>query len=561
KPWSTECDDSSWVAVSVPHNCYDLGKEMDRFVGTVWYRRKIDIPQNLIGKRTVIHFWGAFYRTDVFVNGKPAGSHEGGYTPFAFDITENIRPGSNIIAIKVNNILEPLDIAMADWWNYGGLHREVFIEFTNKAHIASFHITSELNDSLSEADVKFDVTTENAEGKKLAVFTYRVEDEKLHHFDTVTTTIGGETTIVNLKLKNPSLWSPENPNLYFAKVIIYDGETAVDGVGDTFGIMRFEVRGEAVYLNGQKIFLRGINRHDEMPHGEFPDAGRAMSEEERINDFRLIKELGANAMRTAHYPNHPYNYYITDRLGILTIEEGGPVRASLDDDRLIDKYKQQMREMVMRDRNRPSIVMWSIGNEFGGDKFLKCIRELSSLMRSIDTRALTFTETGHQTVLEGYQYVDVVARNEYYGWYEGTANLQVMSSKDLHMAITTALPPLIEQYHAENPGKPIIIMETGAEAVAGEHASSDERLKRGTEEYQNGVLATQFEVLRKYPYIVGVFPWIFADFKTQRASGTCQFKPHLNQKGLVSYYRQKKLSYFTIQKIYAEIATQQNIQK
>ena len=554
KPWTTSCDDTSWVTVSAPHNVYDLGYEMDRFKGVMWYRKEVDVSDNLVGRRAVIHFWGAFYRATVYFNGERVGSHEGGHTPFAVDITDRLRSGKNLIAVRVDNIIGPLDMQIGDWWNYGGLHREVFIEFTAPDHIAELRISPELDKNYASGEVRFDVATQNAEGKKLVVYAYRLLDDKLIPVGAASESVHSENTTLRLHISKPALWSPESPALYFAKAVLYDGNSAVDGVGDVFGFRNFEIRGEALYLNGKPIFLRGVNRHDEMAHGDFPDGSRATTDEERIGDFQLIKELGANAMRTAHYPNHPYNYYITDRLGIITIEEGGPVHGQLDNDGLIDKYKQQIREMVARDRNHPSIVMWSIGNEFGGDTYLKCIRELAALSREIDTRPLIFTETSGQIVFEGYRYVDVVARNEYIGWYEGTGNKTVMTPAELEAAISANLPRLIELYHAQNKGKPIIIMETGAEAVAGRRSASPDQLERGSEEYQAFVLEQQFKILRRYPYVNGGLIWILNDFKTRRDKGTCQFTPHLNQKGLVSFRREKKLSFTTMQKIYKDIA-------
>lgn len=576
EPWADTCKDVSWVKVNVPHNWVDLGPEMDRFKGTVWYRRRVEIPAALSERHATLNFWGAYYRAVVYLNGEKLGEHEGGYTPFAFEVTGKLQTGTNLIAVKVDNLLGPLDIQIGDWWNYGGLHREVFLEFTGKAKLTSIYIDPKLDESLTSADVKFQVKARNAEGKHIIVSTYRLNGDKAVPFECVDGEIRSGGATLKIHISKAALWSPEHPNLYFAKAVLYDekkavdqiktsrtigryyvpydGTNAVDEIGDVFGLRRFEVKGDALYLNGKKVFLRGVNRHDEMAHGPMPDAGRAMTEEERIKDFRMIKELGANAMRTGHYPNHPFNYYITDRLGILTIEEGGPVRAALDNDEVIEKYKKQISEMVARDRNHPSIVMWSIGNEFGGDTYLKCIRALAEHTRSIDTRPLVFTETAGQIAVQGYRYVDVVARNEYMGWYDATNNRPVMSREKLRSAIEKKLTELIETYRRQSPGKPIVIMETGAEAVPGRHSADPEKLERGSEEYQSAVIEDQLNVIRRYPFMAGALIWIFNDFKTQNPMGTCQFTPHLNQKGLVSFQRDRKLAFETVRKMYKDFA-------
>lgn len=556
EPTAASCDDTSWITVSVPHNWFDLGPEMDRFTGTVWYRKTFDVTPELAKKNASVVFWASYYKTEVYLNGEKLGNHEGGYTGFKFDVTGRLHAGSNLLAVKVDNLIAPGDIPIGDWWNYGGLHREVFVEFTDSARIDRLKIDAGLADDYSNGDAAFTVSTTGAEGKKLRVFVYRLDGEKLTPAAApAEAAISGAETALRISISKPDLWSPENPALYFAKAVIYDGDRAADGSFDFFGFRRFEVRGEKLYLNGKRIFMRGVNRHDEMAHGEFPDAGRAMTEEERINDFKLIKEMGANAMRTGHYPNHLYNYFINDRLGILTIEEFGPVRTDLSGDEIINKLKVQATETILRDYNHPSIVMWSIGNEFGGDSCVKMLKRLSETARSLDKRPLMFTETGGAIVLAGYKHVDIAARNEYVGWYEGTNNNPHMTPVELKTAMEKILPLKIETWHKQTLGKPFLVMETGAESVIGTHtADPSTMLDRGTEEYQATVLRNQYELLKQQPNVAGMFVWVFADFKTKSAGGTCQYTKHLNRKGLVSFNREKKAAFFEIQKIYKEIA-------
>jgi beta-glucuronidase len=554
KPEAPDCDDSSWITVDVPFNWYDLGPEMDEFKGTTWYRKTFEVSADRLKGRAVVHFRGAYYRAWVWLNGERVGAHEGGYTPFEFEITKLLKPGKNALAVRVSNVIGPDDIQIGDWWNYGGIHREVFVEFTGAARVASLSIEPELNADLSAAAVKFKLDVDGAGADAAKVYIYRLNGENKELVDSVAVPVSGAGAAgAEWSAVRPALWSPEEPNLYFAKAVLFSNGKPVDGYGDVFGFRKFEVRGTAVYLNGKRTFFRGVNRHDEHFHGEPPDAGRVMTEEERIGDFKAIKDMNGNAMRTAHYPNHPYNYYITDRLGIMTIEEGGPIGGPLNDDAHIGKLKHQLKEMVDRDRNHPSIILWSIGNEFGGDRFIKYIGAAAEYMRSIDGRLLTFTETGGRDVQKGYSYVDVLSRNEYEGWY-GT----VPADPDPRVQrefVRSGVAALLTRYHTEYPDKPVFIMETGAESVCGRHAANpDKKVARGDEEYQENVLKFQFEELLKHDYVAGVFPWILADFKTQKPGGTCQFTPHLNRKGLLCPDRTKKLAYFLISDIYKKLA-------
>ncbi|HOX27975.1 MAG TPA: glycoside hydrolase family 2 TIM barrel-domain containing protein, partial [bacterium] len=419
-PESADCDDSSWISVNVPFNWYDLGEEMDGFIGTVWYRKTLSIDKKQLSGRAEIQFWGAYYRAWVYVNGEKVGFHEGGYTPFSFDVTRLLKPGRNQIAVRVDNSIDSGDIRIGDWWNYGGLHREAMLVFTSASYIKDLDVKTTLSPDLNKADVDFRIDTAGNGADEARAYIYRLSDKGKTLIGSVSRKLSrtGPTSLP-WRVSKPALWSPESPSLYFVKTVLFSNNKPIDGLGSIFGIRKFEVRGMKLFLNNKQVFFRGVNRHDEFFHGEFPDAGRVATEQERIKDFKLIKEMRANGMRTGHYPNHPYNYYITDRLGIMVIEEGGPVNSELDDDVLIDKIKTQMSEMIARDKNHPSIVIWSIGNEFGGDRFLKYIKAAAAHTRSLDSRPITFTETAERIVTEGYNYVDILSRNEYAGWYIG----------------------------------------------------------------------------------------------------------------------------------------------
>lgn len=560
KPQDNSCDDASWVTMRVPFNWSDLGPDMDRFVGTAWYRKYYEVDEKqLSGRRALLHFEGAFYRAWVYVNGERAGMHEGGYTPFTLDVTELLKPGANLLAVRVSNEIGADDIQIGDWWNYGGIHRDVFLEFVNETFIRDLYVRADPNENLTAAEVTvaLDVSGAGADSAVAYFFKLDGENKTLIHEKKININSAGMAAI-KWKMDNPQLWSPESPNLYFVKCVLVRGGAIVDGAGDMFGVRRFEIRGTAIYLNNREIFLRGINRHDEFFHGAFPDAGRVGGGAARVADFQLIKDMRANAMRTGHYPNHRANYYIADRIGIIVIEEGGSVRAPhLDAPEYIAKINNQMREMILRDRNHASILVWSIGNEFGGDEFIRYIEDVAAYTRALDGRPITFTETGGQIVKRGYAFVDILSRNEYAGWY-GISNPGDKTPAELRDYILPAVRGLLDGYHADFPDMPVIIMETGAESVCGQHAAAPGVITaRGDEEYQELVLKYQFEEILNHDYVVGVVPWLFADFKTRRASGTCQFTPHFNRKGLVCADRSRKRAFDLVRQVYQHIEEKQ----
>ena len=549
------CDDSSWITVTVPFNWVDLGADMDTFRGEVWYRKHVSLTAaQLDGRRAVLRIGAAAYRAWVYVNGKEIGAHEGGYTPFEFDVTDALRPGDNLVAVKVNNALGDLDITIGDWWNYGGIHREVWLEFSSPEYIADLavHATPDLATGMGVAAFATRVV---GDADTVRYYVYRLSDTGKELIAQEEAEVSGQGLAeAQWAVQSPALWSPDSPALYFVKAVLLRDGAPVDGAGSVFGFRTFEVLGKKLYLNGEEIFLRGVNRHDEFFHGEMPDAGRVADEQMRIADFQLIKDMHANSMRTGHYPNHEYNYAVTDRLGILVIEEGGTVDGPLNEPEYIDKMKRQLTEMYERDKNHPSIVMWSIGNEFYGDMFVDYVRESSKLMRALDpVRPLIFTSRATTPTVLTSRFVDVIAFNEYSGWYGAKLGKEV-NERDLWNAMRFMLETYSQKFKRENSKMPVVILEMGAESICGQHAANpDEYTTRGDEEYQEAVIKLQYRYLLKNDHIVGIFPWIFADFKTRSPGGTCQFTPHLNRKGLVCPDRTKKRAWFLVQKVYKSL--------
>lgn len=561
EPWSKSCDDSSWLTVNVPFNWYDLGKEMDAYRGTVWYRKEFQVKKNQLQKTTFIHFQGSNYLTTVYLNGDQISSHEGGYTSFYFDLTGKLKEGKNLLAVKVNNELGKDDMKIGDWWNYGGIHREAFVEFLSPQHVRDVAIkTSGWDKDLKSAKLSIAIalSDETVKGKHYLmtrVYSLNEKGKQLIDDGKPSLPLPAQQRLVETVqvIPNPKLWSPDKPSLYLAKVYLFDGKgNVIDSYGTTFGIRKFEVLNGTLYLNHEPVFFRGINRHDEYPTGNFPDGGRVGTKEQKLNDFKLLKELEINAMRTGHYPNHPHVYHLADYFGILVIEEGGSTGSKgLNESPLIDKWKQNMKEMIERDKNHPSIVMWSIGNEYDSDENMEYTKQMAGYTRSLDNRPIIYTD--NHDVKKAYEFVDVISRNEYFGWYD-MEFMKTISEGQLKKYIHPKVRQHIKTYADRFPGKPIFIMEFGAEAVLGNHTPPGSPLVRGTEEYQVAVHSAQLEEILKHKEVVGTFPWLFADFKTRRTFGSCQFTPHYNQKGVVSFKDEKKLSFAILQNWYKAVA-------
>lgn len=566
EPWSESCDDSSWLTVNVPFNFYELGKEMDAYRGTVWYRKEFEVKKAQLQQSALLHFLGSNYLTAAYLNGQKIDEHEGGYTSFYFDLAGKFKEGNNLLAVRVNNELGNDDMKIGDWWNYGGIHREVFVEFLHTRHVSYVSVkTMGWDKNLTSA--KVNITIHLSEGvvndgirnerNYLLTHIYSLKEKGKQLIDDgkPSLPLPAQQRVVETVqvIPKPKLWSPEQPNLYFAKVYLFNEKgNVIDGFGTTFGIRKFEVLNGKLYLNHEPVFFRGINRHDEYPAGNFLDGGRVGTKEQKLNDFRLLKELGVNAMRTGHYPNHPHIYHLADYFGIMVIEEGGSTGSKgLNEPPLLVKWKKNMKEMMVRDKNHPSIVMWSIGNEYDSDENLEYTKQMAEHTRSLDDRPITYTD--NHDVKKAYEYVDVISRNEYFGWYDMEL-IKTISEEQLKKYIRPKVRQHIKTYADRFPGKPIFIMEFGAEAVLGGHTPPDSPLVRGTEEYQAAVHSAQLEEILKHKEVVGTFPWLFADFKTRRTFGSCQFTPHYNQKGVVSFTREKKLSFANLQNWYKAVA-------
>jgi beta-glucuronidase len=501
---------SSWVTQDPALRYYDK---------LVWYQRAFSVRREP-GKRAFLRFGAVDYVAYVYLNGQFVGRHEGGFTPFAFDVTGLLRDGENRITIGADaeRSADTVPPTVTDWETYGGVTRPVLLIQVPQTYVddAWLRLT---RDGRIAASVRLD-------GPAAAGRPVRVEIAALHFVMTGTTGPDGSWTATVPAPRGLRLWSPESPTLYDVRFAA--GE---DVLPDRIGLRTIEVRGEDIILNGRPIFLRGICLHEE-ELGENPSrtitpaAARALLTEARDG-------LHANFVRLAHYPHSEVTTRMADELGLLVWSEI-PVYWRVDFARpeTLALARRMLAENIARDRNRASIILWSVGNETPqGEARLAFLRALVRDVRALDdsrlvTAALLSRREGNvQTIddpLTGD--LDVMAVNTYNGWY-GNDRLADLAAIDWRS----------DQH------KPLIFSELGAEALAGFHDLSASP-RKFSEEYQAEYYRQTLAMADRIPFLRGMSPWILKDFRSPRRQNPL-YQQGWNRKGLISETGRRKLAF------------------
>jgi beta-glucuronidase len=495
------------------------------YEGPLWYQRYFSYHKRS-NSRVFIYFGAANYQARVWLNGKKIGEHTGGFTAFNFEVSAEIAEGDNSLVIEVNNTRakDGVPALSTDWWNYGGLTRSVELIEVPNTFIQDYSVQLAKGSADTIAGwVQFNGVPTNHE--------VTVEIPEAHVKQTTLLTAAGYAAF-NFPAKL-SLWSPENPKLYRV-IISSEGDTVTDEIG----FRTIETRGTQILLNGKPIFLRGVSMHEEAPFR----GGRAFSEEDDRTLLQWARDLGCNFVRLTHYPHNESMIRMADRMGLLVWSEI-PVYWGIawENASTLENAEGQMRDMIARDHNRASIILWSLSNETpiepGRTEFLK---SLAAYTRQLDSTRLITSAMNHTDSAPGTrslndplgEYLDVLGLNEYLGWYEGRPE-----DAD-HLQWKTAYD------------KPLIISEFGAGAVYGKHGDTDTRF---TEEYQANLFEHQINMLKKIPSLAGMSPWVLMDFWSPRRplSGIQDFH---NRKGLISDRGQRKQAFYVLQKYYRDVS-------
>lgn len=505
------------------------------YEGTVWYKKSFDYQKRNSSDRVFIYFGAVNYRADVYLNGTKLGMHIGGFTPFNFEIPDSVlKRKDNFLVVKVDNKRDKEEVPTVntDWWNYGGITRSVDLVEVPKTFIEDFSI------HLKKPKAGTAPATRNAEvegwvklnGESSGNVVVTIPELKLKQSFPVRDSI----THFSFQLPQVQLWSPGNPKLY--KVIVSNGG---DKVEDKIGFRTVEAFGKKVLLNGQPIFMRGIAIHEEIPQ----QMRRAYSKKDAAQLLGWAKELGCNMVRLAHYPHDESMTRMADSLGFLVWSEI-PVYWTIDfgNPDVYAKAKQQLTEMVTRDKNRASIIIWSVGNETPVSPVrTEFMHNLILAAKALDSTRMVSAalEVNYNADKKMHlindplgQYVDLVAFNEYLGWYGG-------------------LPSACRTANWGSPyDKPLFISETGAGAKYGFHADS---LTRFSEEYQAWYYREQIKMFQRMPENwAGLSPWIQADFRSPKRNNPI-YQQGWNRKGLFSNEGKKKEAFYILQSFYKEL--------
>jgi len=552
--------------IAVPASWNEQFQDTRDYLGTAWYAREFHVPAGWRGQRVYLRIGSANYAAQVWINGELVGSHEGGHLPFAFDVTDRVRWNQpNQVAIRVDGELMPTRVPPGnvnqglggfmrgypntsfDFFPYVGLHHPVILFSMPPNRIADVAVVTEIEGTdgivrvtvWHEGDVAAGHVTLTGKGSE-SLGTAGLE---LSLPSTSLTFAGGRAEAV-LRVPGAHLWSPDDPYLYKLTVTLVDDGNTVDRYTLDIGIRTIAVQGDRLLLNGQPVMLTGFGKHE-----DFPVHGRGLDVPLIVKDYALLKWVGANSYRTSHYPYSEEAMQLADREGILIVDEIPAVGLRFDDGEKnvqarAAQCRQQMRELVARDKNHPSVIAWSVANEpmpahfarrfaGGGDEEQEDSNAIGTqffegmfvLTHELDpTRPVTLVGVMGGPV-EWLALSDIVFINRYYGWYVQGGRLDEAAEM---------LARELDNLHASL-GKPIVISEFGTDTIAGMHSDPPEMW---AEEYQVEFLRRYLDVAAERSFVVGLHVWNFADFKTGQSSGRAG---GMNHKGVFTRDRRPKM--------------------
>jgi beta-glucuronidase len=515
QPWSAPLDGILEAAVPASYNDLFTDPAIRDHVGWVWYQRTVRVPRGWAGERVFVRVDAATHRGRVYVDDTLVAEHSGGYTPFEADVTDLVRPGGEFrLTIGVNNELTETTIPPGsitvgqdgrrrqtyqhDFYNYAGLHRSVWLHSVPAVAVTDITVVTALDGTVSyevstSAPAEVRVRVLDATGEQVAV---------------------GENGIA--KIDDPTLWRPGAGYLY-TLVAEIEGHDVYE---QPFGVRTVEVRGTQFLINSEPFYFTGFGKHEDTPV-----RGKGHDDAYLVHDFQLMDWVGANSFRTSHYPYAEEVMDFADRHGIVVIDEtaavglnlaivsgltGAPPRPTFSPETFGDDtraaHAQAITELIARDKNHPSVVMWSLTNEPASneDGAREYFEPLVKLARTLDpTRPLTYSVVMFAT-FENDQIADlfdVLSINRYYGWYVATGDLATAEQY-----LEGDLRGWVQRF-----GKPVMMSEYGADTLPGLHSVWD---TPWTEEYQAAYLAMNHRVFDRIEAFVGEHVWNFADFQT-----------------------------------------------
>ncbi len=560
--WNNEGIKNKWfekpltntIPMPVPSSYNDITQEIEirDFIGNVWYEKCFFVPASWRNRLVSIYFGSVTHRASVYINGSEVTSHEGGFLPFWGNISDYLNfGGENRITVIVNNVLDAHTLPPGrvihytdkkhppgysvqqinfDFFNYAGIHRPVKLIATPHEHLDDINISTDIISS--DGVVKYELSLTD---KSLRTEVCITDPGK----NLILKTEGNTGYI---RIPNAHFWSVESPFLYTFEVKLFDKKNNLkDSYYLPIGIRTVKISDNTLLLNDKPVYLKGFGMHEDMDI-----KGKGFDDAMMVKNFNLLKWIGANSVRTSHYPYAEEFINFADQQGMLIIDElpaagmnSQEPQESLsfngwDDTKILDNHIKTLEELIARDKNHPSVIMWSIANEAatyarGAEEyFLKLIKRARELDSS---RPITVVENSDYDTTRVSQYVDVISINRYFSWYEDPGHLELIEYQ---------LEQDLENWYKRFK-KPIIITEYGADAIAGFHSDPPVMF---TEEYQREFLNKYHRVFDKFNFIIGEHVWNFADFKTKQTITRVDG----NKKGIFTRQRQPKSAAFDLKK-------------
>ena len=514
--------------MEIPSDWNTKDQRLFFYEGTVWFKKSFQaVPMK--DYKTLLYFGAVNYDCHVWVNGKKAGHHVGGFTAFNYDISDLLVEGENTVIVKVDNKrhADAVPTQIFDWWNYGGITRDVKLVKVPMVYLEDYNLQLLKGEAKGK---KRQITFSAKLSKPEAGHTVTVSIPELKLKKTFTTDADGQvqSSIFNIQSKALQLWCPENPKLYRVDISL-DTST----ISDEIGFRTIETRDKQILLNGKPVFLKGISIHEEKANG----GGRANSVEDAQTLLSWAQELGCNFVRLAHYPHNEYMVREAERRGIMVWSEI-PCYWTIawTNPDTYQNAQNQLRDMIARDHNRANIIIWSIANETPHsaqrDQFLGRLAKYARSQDSTRLISMAMEVTGASNYVNRLndnmnEYVDVVSFNQYIGWYRDVNDAPKMRWEIPY-------------------NKPVIISEFGGGARYGLHGAKNQRW---TEEFQENLYKENTAMLDKIEGLSGTTPWILKDFRSPRRV-LPGVQDYYNRKGLFSDKGEKKLAFYILRDWY-----------
>jgi beta-glucuronidase len=539
-----------WTKIQVPGSYSQSMRNNLLYQGKAWYRTTFDAAIRP-GERALLRFEGVAIRGKVWVNGILAGEHLFPYTGFAFDVTGLLKRGAtNQLAVLADNqLLKDAipDLVCTGWWNYGGINRGVFLDVVPEIYTTELSVTTKMVGTGWTLAVTAELLS-RAGSVTEATADFALADPSGR---TIWTNSTGDLFGVGqftlrppvAQLAHVAEWSPEHPNLYRLKLTVRSG-------GGTFektvavGFRQIEVKGTQILLNGRSVFFKGVNYHE-----MYPGAGMTLTREQVRRDLADMKAMGCNFVRLAHYTHDQQVYELADEMGLMLWSEipAWQTRADvLGSDEVWNTYgAPQLREMIAQRRTHPSVVVWSVGNEFPSDRepVARYVARATALVRELDpSRLVTFASDRRERDI-AFDSADFIAINEYFGWYYGAIS---------------DLAANLDKIHEKWPAKPIVVSEFGAEGILGwKNPAPPDTGMDYSEDHQIKLIGTHLGYIldpARKSYMAGALLWVYADFPNPSAFGRSPAHPpiaaYMNCKGLVTDDRRHKRVWDTVRQAF-----------